>query len=240
MGVKMKIINEPIHYDCVYPQTYHCVLTHKETPCLGMFQDYANCIFISDNGTPGTIDISGPWDCHRFGELPAWNFIAQNFRPQDYVSLEHYRRKLSLGMGNVVPEPINLGIDMAQQTAYYHSPVLTEAIMKTLTPLEQHLFTTSQQMYLYNMGCLNVGFVQELFFPYLSNKIMLLESILGRNYIPDATFYVERNGKDTREWYQTRLYGFALERYVSLFWLQNQDKINSIGRVKLLEENQKI
>ena len=61
--------NEPIHYDCVYPQTYHCVLTHKESPCLGMYKDYANCIFISDKQIPGTIDISSPWDSAKFGEL---------------------------------------------------------------------------------------------------------------------------------------------------------------------------
>ena len=70
----MILTNEPIHYDCPYPQTYHVILTHKESPCLGMFQDYANCIFISDKQIPGTIDFSSPWDSAKFGELRSLEF----------------------------------------------------------------------------------------------------------------------------------------------------------------------
>ena len=236
----MMLTNEPIHYDCPYPQTYHCVLTHKESSCLGMFQDYANCIFISDKQIPGTIDISSPWDSARYGELPAWSWIAQNFRPQDYVALNHYRRKLSLGMGNVIPEPIQMGGNLADQLAYYHSPVLADAIMKTLTPVEQSIFTSSNLLYAYNIACLNVGMVQDLYLPYITNKIMLLESVLGRNYVPDASFFVPREGKDVRPWYQNRVYAFALERYSTLFWLQNPQLINTVGRINLLEEGQRI
>ena len=84
------------------------------------------------------------------------------------------------------------------------------------------------------------GLIQQLYLPYIANKIMLLESILGRNYVPDPSFFVERPGKRTDTWYQNRIYGFAMERYTTLWILQNQDKINGTMRIKLLEPDQVI
>lgn len=236
----MILTNEPIHYDFNVPQLYHCIICHKPSPCLDMFQDYSNKLFLTDKNVEGAIDCSSPWDSAKFGEFPFYSWIAQNFRPQDWVCVHHYRRKGSLGLGNLVPEPIQINGSMAEHVAYYHSPVLADAIMKTLTPLEQSLFTTTKMLYAYNILCLNVGLIQQLYFPYIANKIMLLESILGRNYVPDPSFFVERPGKRTDTWYQNRIYGFAMERYTTLWILQNQDKINGTMRIKLLEPEQQI
>lgn len=196
---------------------------------------------MSDKGVEGAIDISCAFDSARYGELPAWSWIAQHIRPDDYATLNHYRRKIMTGIGNCIPEPTEFSMDMANHIAYYHSPVLANAMLKTMSPVEQQIFTTNKTLFPYNIMTLQGEVLQKMYLPYIMDKIMALISVLGRDYMPDYTFFEERPGKDIRPWYQNRIYGFALERYSTLFILQNMNLFNGgYKRVALLEENQSI
>ena len=232
--------NEKIDLNCAYPQTYNFIVCHKPTKCLDMFGDLANRVYLSDNKLPGTIDVYNGYDSSRYGELPFWSWIAQHIRPQDFACLHHYRRKLPPSFGITLPAPIQIQGSMAQQLAYYHSPVLSDAIMKTLEPVEQQLFCTQTILYGYNIALMPGEILQNMYLPYISNKITLLEGVLGKNYRPDKTFFESREGKRTDTWYQNRIYGFAMERYNTLFWLQNRNLIQVNKNIVLLEPDQKI
>ena len=233
-----------IDLKCPQPQQYHCIICHNKQGfdfAKSRFGDYSNRIYLSDTGVEGTVDVINGYPSSLYGELPFYNWIAQNLRPQDWVCVHHYRRKLPLSIGLTLPAPIQMNGSLAQQMAYYHSPVLADAINKTLTPYEQVLFNTPKQpLYAYNIMQAPVEFIQKQWLPYCLNKINLLIQVLGRHYKPDASFFEPRDGKRTDEWYQNRIGGFALERYHTLFWLQNAQLISQIKEIKLLEPDQKI
>lgn len=232
--------NDLIDYSCPQPQHYNFVVCHKPSPCLNMFGDRCNVLYLSDCGVKGAIDVSNGYHSSRYGELPYWSWIAQNVRPEDWVTLHHYRRKARNIVGQGVAAPIQFGGSMAQQLAYYHSDVLAQAMLKTLTPVEQQMFCSLNFLYPYNIMELQASFLQNMWLPYVMDKITKLEMVLGRDYKPDSSFFEPKPDKRVDEWYQNRIYAFALERYNTLFWEQNKNALNGFLTINLLEENQKI
>ena len=63
--------------------------------------------------------------------------------------------------------------------------------------------------------------------------------VLGPDFKPDASFFEPHEGKRTDDWYQNRVYAFAMERYTTLFFL-TQNIGRNYAQVKLLESNQHI
>ena len=231
-----------IDLSCKYPQEYNVVICHSKESfdfARKHFGDLSNKLYLSDTGVDGTIDVSCGYPSNVYGELTFYNWIAQNLRPQDWVRVHHYRRKMPLTIGLTVPAPLSFNCSMAQQLAYYHSPVLTNAIMRTLTPVEQQLFNTNKSLIPYNMMFAPVEFIQTTYLPWMIDKINALQMVLGRGFKPDASFFEPREGKRTDEVYQNRFYGFAMERYTTLFFLTNNIQRN-YTQIKLLEEGQKI
>lgn len=211
-----------INLACPYPQQYHCVISHNDYSfefAKAHFQDYSNLLFLSDMGINGTINVACDYPSNVYGELPYYVWVANNLRSQDWVSVHHYRRKLPLSIGLTLPAPIEFKGSMAQQVAYYHSPVLSDAIMRTLSPIEQQIFVKANQLIPYNMMNAQVEFIQKEFLPYILNKVTLLQGVLGKNFKPDETFFEPRKGKRVDSWYQNRVFAFAMERYTTLFFL---------------------
>lgn len=231
-----------IDLSCKYPQEYNCIISHNKQSfdfAKSRFGDYSNRIYLSDTGVEGTIDVSCGYPSSVYGELTFYNWIAQNLRPQDWVRVHHYRRKLPLSMGLTVPATLSFNGSMAQQLAYYHSPVLTNAMMRTLTPIEQQLFNTSKSLIPYNMMFAPVEFIQTTYLPWMMNKINSLQMVLGSGFKLDDSFFEPREGKRVDLSYQNRIYGFAMERYTTLFFLTNNFG-HQYRNVNLLEPNQHI
>ena len=231
-----------IDLKCTQPQQYHCIICHNKQGfefAKSRFGDYSNRIYLSDTGVEGTVDVSNGYPSNLYGELPFYNWIAQNLRPTDFVCVHHYRRKLPLSIGLTLPAPIEFKGSMAQQMAYYHSPVLSDAIMRTLSPVEQQVFMNANQLIPYNMMNCQVEFIQKSYLPWMMEKINALRMVLGSGFKPDKSFFEPREGKRTDEWYQNRIYAFAMERYTTLFFLTNNFG-QQLANIKLLEDGQKV
>ena len=231
-----------IDVNCAYPQEYNVVICHNKEGlefAKKKYGDYSNKLYLSDTGVEGTIDVSNGFPSSVYGELPFYHWIAQNLRPQDWVRVNHYRRKLPLSIGLTLPAPLSFSGSMAQQLAYYHSPILTNAIMQTLSPVEQQVFMNANQLIPYNMMNCQVEFIQKSYLPWMMEKINALRMVLGSGFKPDKSFFEPREGKRTDEWYQNRIYAFAMERYTTLFFLTNNFG-QQLANIKLLEDGQKV
>lgn len=230
-----------ISLDCKFEQQYHCVISHNDYSfefAKAHFQDYSNLLFLSDMGVNGTINVACDYPSNVYGELPYYIWVANNLRSQDWVSIHHYRRKARLSLGLTLPTPISFNGSMAEQMAYYHSPNLSKAVMQTLEPMEQQIFVKANQLIPYNMMNAPVEFIQKDYLPYILNKITLLQGVLDKDFKPDETFFEPKEGKRVDEWYQNRVYGFAMERYTTLFFL-TRNYGQSYQDVRLLEERTK-
>lgn len=236
------MINDKIDLNCPYEQEYNVVICHTKEGldfARKHFGDLSNKLFLSDTGVEGTIDVSNGYPSNLYGELPFYSWIAQNLRPNDWVRVHHYRRRLPLSIGFTLPAPIEFKGSMAQQLSYYHSPVLADAIMRTLSPVEQQVFMTANQLIPYNVMFSKVEFIQRMYLPWMMDKITALRMVLGPDFKPDASFFEPHEGKRIDDWYQNRVYAFAMERYTTLLFLtQNIDR--NYAQVKLLEPNQYI
>ena len=231
-----------IYLDCPYEQTYNVIICHNKEGlefAKKKYGDYSNKLYLSDTGVEGTIDVSNGFPSSVYGELPFYHWIAQNLRPQDWVRVNHYRRKLPLSIGLTLPAPLSFSGSMAQQLAYYHSPILTNAIMQTLSPVEQQVFMNANQLIPYNMMNCQVEFIQKSYLPWMMEKINALRMVLGSGFKPDKSFFEPREGKRVDSWYQNRIYAFAMERYTTLFFLTNNFG-QQLANVKLLEDGQKV
>lgn len=231
-----------IDLNCPYDQSYNIVITHNKEGlefAKKKYGDYSNKLYLSDCNVPGTIDVSNGYHSSVYGELPFYHWIAQNLRPHDWVRVNHYRRKLPLSIGLTLPAPLSFNGSMANQLAYYHSPVLVEAIMRTLTPVEQQIFTTNNTLTPYNIMFAPVEFIQTTYLPWMMNKINALQMVLGRNFKPDKSFFEPREGKRVDSWYQNRVFAFAMERYTTLFFLTNNFG-QQFANINLLEDGQNI
>lgn len=229
-----------IKLDCKYPQQYHCVICHNDDSfkfAKDHFQDYSNLLFLSDMGVNGTINVACDYPSNVYGELQIYLWAANNLRSQDWVCVHHYRRKARLALGLSIPTPISFNCSMADQMAYYHSAKLSKAIMQTLEPFEQQIFTNSNQLIPYNIINSSVEFIQKAYLPYILNKITLLQGVLGKDFKPDETFFEPKEGKSIDELYQNRFYGFAMERYTSLFFMTRNFGQQYMD-IRLLGENQ--
>lgn len=241
------MINKIIDLNCPYPQTYKFILTHKPSVCLEKFGDVANKIFISENGVEGTVQFQTEFPTKVYGELGAWDWISKQIRPIDEACLMHFRRKLKVMPGVTLPYPIRFQCSLVQQLAYYHSPKLAQAFMATLTPSEQSVFN-SNALYpycIFNSPCE----VLQDWLAFVKQHIFMLKDILKcgdteeqiKEFVKnDGTYLIGAEGKDTRLEYQSRLLGFCVERFSSLYWTLQNSVPKNHSELILLEENQKI
>lgn len=214
-----------------------------------IFGDYCNRLYLSDNNIPGTIDISNPeWPSKIVGEYPAWLWLSNNIRECDFASLSHYRRKLPLSIANVVlPYPMMFKCTILEHLAYYHSPILAEAMVKTLNPTELAIMNDNKLM------CWNIFKAPQPLIKqwceYCGNKLKLLSDILKcpinvesvHKFVKTKSngFLTPYEGKNVDLVYQSRFYACALERYSHCFWTMYQGP-KDFKQVKFLEPGQTI
>ena len=247
----MPIMNENnIKTDCPYPQTYCAILCHKPENLVFAkkhFGDRDNRLYLSDTNVEGTINIfKEGYDSRVFGELPAWMWLSENLRNDDWVSLNAYRRKLKLGIGTLVAAPLQWQCSVLDQLATYHSPIYCDVLHTILPPNEFNLLQRNV-FFPYNIFLANtqrikhwVSFVKEredAFFkclgiePTVENcrKFVTSEPSILEQTIPDKNVNVD---------YQSRIGAFIAERLNTIYW----QIIGSFTptEVMLLEQNQKI
>ena len=239
-----------IKTDCPYPQTYCAILCHKPENLVFAkkhFGDRDNRLYLSDTNVEGTINFfKEGYDSRVFGEVPAWMWLSENLRNDDWVSLNAYRRKLKLGIGTLVAAPLQWQCSVLDQLAMYHSPIYCDILHTILPPNEFNLLQRNV-FFPYNIFLANtqrikhwVSFVKERedaffkclgFEPTVENcrKFVTSEPSILEQTIPDKNVNLD---------YQSRIGAFIAERLNTVYW----QIIGSFTptEVMLLEQNQKI
>ena len=247
--VIMMLMNENrIDFNCPYPQTYCAILTHKPENLSFAKKHYGdrdNRLYLSDTNVEGTINIyQEGYDSRVFGEVPAWMWIAEHLRDEDWCSLNAYRRKLKLGIGTLVAQPLQWNCSVLDQLANYHSPIYCDVLHTILPPNEFNLLQRNV-FFPYNIAQMSgqhikhyVSFIKERedaffkclgFQPTLDNcrKFVTSEPSILEQTIPDKNVNVE---------YQSRIGAFIAERLNTIYW---QIVGNFVPmEVVLLEQNQ--
>lgn len=247
----MTILNENrIDLNCPYPQTYCAVLCHKPENlkfAKEHFGDRDNRLYLSDTNVEGTMNIyQEGYDSRVFGELPAWMWIAEHIREQDWCSLNAYRRKLKLGIGTLVAAPMQWKTSVLDQLANYHCTIYCDVFHTILPPNEFNLL--QRNVFLpYNIAQMSgsqikhyVSFIKERedaffkclgFQPTLDNcrKFVTSEPSVLEQTIPDKNLNVE---------YQSRIGAFIMERLNTIYWQIIGNYVPM--EVVLLEKNQRI
>ena len=247
----MPILNENnINKECLYPQTYCAILTHKPENLVFAkkhFGDRDNRLYLSDTNVEGTMNIyQEGYDSRVFGELPAWMWLADKMREQDWVSLNAYRRKLKLGIGTLVAAPMEWKCSVLDQLANYHSPVYCD-VLNAILPRNEFNLLQRNVFFPYNIAQMSgpqikhyVNFIKERedaffkclgFVPTLDNcrKFVTSEPSVLEQTIPDKNLNVE---------YQSRIGAFIMERLNTIYWQLVGNFVPT--EVVLLEQNQKI
>ena len=247
----MPILNENnINKECLYPQTYCAILTHKPENLVFAkkhFGDRDNRLYLSDTNVEGTMNIyQEGYDSRVFGELPAWMWLADKIREQDWVSLNAYRRKLKLGIGTLVAAPMEWKCSVLDQLANYHSPVYCD-VLNAILPRNEFNLLQRNVFFPYNIAQMSgpqikhyVNFIKERedaffkclgFVPTLDNcrKFVTSEPSVLEQTIPDKNLNVE---------YQSRIGAFIMERLNTIYWQLVGNFVPT--EVVLLEQNQKI
>jgi len=247
----MAILNENnINLNCPYPQSYCAILTHKPENlkfAKAHFGDRDNRLYLSDTNVEGTLNIyQEGYDSRVFGEVPAWMWLAEHLRDEDWCSLNAYRRKLKLGIGTLVAAPMEWKCSVLDQLANYHSPIYCDVLHTILPPNEFNLLQRNV-FFPYNIFQANkqqiknwVSFVKERedaffkclgFVPTVDNcsKFVSSEPSILERTIPDKNVGIE---------YQSRIGAFIAERLNGIYWQLVGNFIPT--EVVLLEQNQRI
>lgn len=239
-----------LNLNCPSQQSYCAILCHKPENlkfAKEHFGDRDNRLYLSDTNVEGTINIyQEGYDSRVFGELPAWMWISEHLRNDDWCSLNAYRRKLNLGLGTLVAAPLQWNCSVLDQLANYHSPIYCD-ILHTILPTSEFNLLQRNIFFPYNIFQANtqqikhwVSFIKERenaffrclgFVPTVDNcrKFITSEPSILEQTIPDKNVNVE---------YQSRIGAFIAERLNTIYWqiVGNYTPIE----VMLLEQNQKI
>ena len=247
----MPILNENnINKECLYPQTYCAILTHKPENLVFAkkhFGDRDNRLYLSDTNVEGTMNIyQEGYDSRVFGELPAWMWLSEHLRDEDWCSLNAYRRKLKLGIGTLVAQPLQWKCSVLAQLANYHSPIYCD-VLHTILPQNEFNLLQNNVFFPYNIFQANkqqiknwVTFIKERedaffkclgFVPSADNcrKFVTSEPSILEQTIPDKNVNVE---------YQARIGAFISERLNTIYWQLVGNFVPT--EVVLLEENQRL
>lgn len=247
----MPILNENnINLNCPYPQTYCAVLCHKPENlkfAKAHFQDRDNRLYLSDTNVEGTLNIyQEGYDSRVFGELPAYMWIAEHLRDEDWCSLNAYRRKLKLGIGTLVAKPLEWKCSVLDQLANYHSPLYAD-VLHSILPQNEFNLLQRNVFFPYNITSMSVQqiknwvtFIKERedaffkclgFVPSADNcrKFVTSEPSILEQTIPDKNVNVE---------YQARIGAFIAERLNTIYWQLVGNFVPT--EVVLLENNQRI
>lgn len=247
----MVLTNEnKIDLNCKYPQTYCAILCHKPENVQFAREHYGDRdlrLYLSDTGVPDTIDITHPrYDSRVFGELPGWIWLSTHLRDCDWSSLNAYRRKLGLGVGNLVASPIMLKLSVLDHLALYHSPIYADVLHDILPPAEFNLLQ-GNMMFAYNIACMSVPQMKH----YVQFIVERLEAFFGRlgigigindcmEFVKSTSGILEktRPDKNITPEYQARIGAFIMER-LSTVYFQSIGGFTQVP-VKLLETGQRI
>lgn len=134
-----------------------------------------------------------------------------------------------------------------EQVAYYHSPILAEAIVKTLNPTELAIMNGDKLM-CYNIFKAPQPLIKQ-WCEYCGTKLKLLSDVLQcpineesvHKFVKTKSneFLKPYKGKNVDLVYQSRFFGYALERYSHCFWSLYQGP-KDFKQVKFLEPGQTI
>ena len=237
--------------DIPYTVEYNLVLCHNKEGlklAKASYGDYSNKLYLSDNGLEDTISIGTKWDSRLFGEFGFWEWAANNIRDCDRACLQHYRRKLPLSISEIVlPEPCKFNFSILDGLAYWHSPVLCDALHSILSPQEFNLLQGNELL------CWTIFKapqpVIKQWVEFCGSKLTLLLRYFGLEptlesfdkFVQDKNsgLLELREGKNTDLVYQRRFMGCCLERFSHCFWM-SVPYPREYRQIKLLQPGQMI
>ena len=237
--------------DIPYTVEYNLIISHTEEGlklAQSSFGDYSNRLYLSDTGLKDTINIETKWDSRLFGEFGFWEWASNNIRECDRATLHHYRRKLPLGLSEIIlPMPCDLKAPILEHLAYFHSPVLVEAFRSIMSPQELSALQSNELL------CWNIFKapqpVIKQWCEYCGNKLTLLLRYFGleatiesvEKFVQDKSsgLLEPREGKNTDLTYQRRFMACCLERISHCYW-NGVPYLREYKPIKLLQKNQRI
>lgn len=234
-----------------YTVEFHLIICHNKEGlklAKSSFGDYSNKLYLSDNGLEDTISIDTKWDSRLFGEFGVYEWAANNIRECDRACVHHYRRKLPFGISEIIlPQPCKFNFSILDGLAYWHSPVLCDALHAVLSPQEFNLLQSNELL------CWNIFKapqpVIKQWVEYCGSKLTLLLRYFGLEPTIESfeKFVQDKNsgllepmaGKNTDLNYQRRFMGFLLERLSHCFWM-SVPYHREYKQIKLLQKDQQI
>ena len=249
--IKMYQNENKLTPDIPYTVEYHIIVCHNKEGlklAKASYGDYSNRLYLSDNGLEDTISIDTKWDSRLFGEFGFWEWAANNIRECDRACLQHYRRKLPLGVSDIIlPQPCKFNMSILDGLAYWHSPVLCDALHSILSPQEFNVLQGNELL------CWNIFKapqpVIKQWVEYCGNKLTLLLSYFGleptlesvEKFVQDKNsgLLEPREGKNIDPNYQRRFMACCLERISHCYWM-GVPYPREYKQIKLLQENQRI
>lgn len=229
------------------------ILTHQKDYNLDLFpKDYGydKVYTITDNSeVKADIVVKNERLTSIYGEFPIWQYIVANQKDDEYVTLDHYRRKMQpYFYHDNVANTIMFNCSLYEQTAYYHGTFIADNIDKVLNDKEKQIYHSVKFIVPYNIMHLCKG-TATAWVNYIETKLKAMETNLNSGNIitqeralelvKNSDAIKEQPGKDCRPEYQARaLGGSAVERFSTIFWQLCNNYF--LGNIQLLENGQKI
>jgi hypothetical protein len=246
----MPILNENnINLNCPYPQTYCAILCHKPENLTFAKKHYGDRdlrLYLSDTNVEGTMNCyCEGYESRVFGELPAWMWISEHIREEDWCSLNAYRRKLKLGIGTLVAAPMQWQTSVLDQLSTYHSPIYCDVLHTILPPNEFNLLQRNI-FFPYNIALMAAPQIKH-YVQFIKEREDAFFKCLGfvpnadncRKFVCSEKSILEQNGvKNVSVDYQARIGAFIMERLNTIYWQLVGNYVPT--EVVLLEENQRI
>lgn len=162
---------------------------------------------------------------YELGEIPVWKYIFSVLEPNEWATLNHYRRKAESAVAGVygIAKAIWLRYSVLDHTAYCHTPTMCKLLQKHLHPNDFDILKRNEFIP-YNIFCADKKTIGEwiAWQDYFIGKMVREDT--GADIVDfiknDPEALKARPGKNNTLEYQRRFYAFMSERLSTVFWLK--------------------
>lgn len=162
---------------------------------------------------------------YELGEIPVWKYIFSVLGPNEWATLNHYRRKAESPVAGVygIPKAIWLRSSVIDHTAYCHTPTMCKLLQKHLHPKDFEILKRNEFIP-YNIFCADKKTIGE----WIAWQDYFIGKMVREDTGADIVDFIQKDpealkarpGKNNTLEYQRRFYAFMSERLSTVFWLK--------------------